>query len=576
MTSLADLTRGPERVFPTHARVERYYPAAGAEEARAVLRRCIERGEGPALLIGSPGTGKSMLLQVVAHDVASQRSVACLTSAQLCTRRALLQSILFELDQPFRQRDEGELRLELIDYLKSANVGGRGVVLLVDEAQSLPTRLLEELRVLSNLSHNGEPRLHLILAGSQALDEKFTSPEIEVFNQRIAARCYLSPFNHHDTAQYVRGHLAAAGANPDELFTADALNAVYEATGGIARLINQLCDRALLVATRRQALRVNRDLVQGAWADLQQLPTPWNLPDTPEGLQEQAKPVSVEYGPLGSEPRDSETDFEGTELDESYDALDLAADNFGIHDDEPTLRPSFPSARVFDPSDDGEDLELLDEEESVAQEPADPWGTKTVSGFGPREEQFSFPTEPKVTNTSNPFDETFEDEEIVIDPFANLSAVVSPGGGPVTNPFEKEISGLLHQVARYEGTVDCSDTPQSLGQGKAQGALPASQPESDLANSFTIVEAFEGLHGGRSRETKSVGSLRDIRSKTKSPSFGGSSPATEEDSDVERAEQATQVAPELLVVDDDASLGENPSIAFPTDYRQLFASLRRD
>src|SRR5690606_34686085 len=308
----------------------------------------------------------------------ANRAVACVTSAQLCTRRALLQSILFELGQPFRQRDEGELRLELIDYLQSANVGDRGVVLLVDEAQSLPTRLLEELRVLSNLSHNGNPRLHLVLAGSQSLDEKFTSAEIEAFNQRIAARCYLSPFNHHDTAQYVRGHLAAAGANPDELFSADALNAIYEATGGIARLINQLCDRALVVASRRQALRVNRDLVQTAWADLQQLPTPWNLPDTPEGVAEPDLP-RVEYGPLTREPVEGDLDYEGTELDETFDALDLGGDNSSFGEQKHELRPSSTPARVFDPSDD--DLELAELEE----EP--PMSSYEPSPFGPEEEE---------------------------------------------------------------------------------------------------------------------------------------------------------------------------------------------
>src|SRR5690606_20007144 len=129
------LTRGKERVFPTHARVERYYPSSAAEEARTLLRRCLERGEGPALLVGSPGTGKSMLLQILAHDLEGRWPVACLTSAQLCTRRALLQSILFELGQPFRQRDEGELRLELTEFLQSPTAGDRGAVLMVDEAQ---------------------------------------------------------------------------------------------------------------------------------------------------------------------------------------------------------------------------------------------------------------------------------------------------------------------------------------------------------------------------------------------------------------------------------------------------------
>ncbi len=89
MLTIADLARADQRVFPTHARVERYYPAAAAQEARGIIGRCLDRGEGPTLLIGAPGTGKSMLLEVIADDLGKNRPVVCLTSAQLCTRRAL-------------------------------------------------------------------------------------------------------------------------------------------------------------------------------------------------------------------------------------------------------------------------------------------------------------------------------------------------------------------------------------------------------------------------------------------------------------------------------------------------------
>ncbi len=582
MISLADLTRGPERAFPTHARLERYYPAAGAEEARSVLVRTIERGEGPALLIGSPGTGKSMLLQVVAHDVAESRAVACLTSAQLCTRRALLQSILFELGQPFRQRDEGELRLELIDYLQSANVGDRGVVLLVDEAQSLPTRLLEELRVLSNLSHQGDPRLHLVLAGSQALDEKFTSPEVEAFNQRIAARCYLSPFNHHDTAQYVRGHLAAAGADPDDLFTGDALRAVYEATGGIARLINQLCDRALLVGARRQALRVNRELVQGAWADLQQLPTPWNLPDTSEDQEPANTGIGLfEYGSLRAE-EDLAAPIDETELDDVFDPFEEVAESRSFQQIPNHDHQEFQPTRVFAP--DEEDLELVDEEELDLAAPDARFDSR-VDEFDENfqeyepEESVTCDSSPRAADdepkTSNPFDEMFDDEEIVIDPFASLQGVFSGGGVPVRNTYEKEISGLLHKVPQYDSTSPAEPSAKETEASTTPAPPTESETYEELSNRFTIVEAFEGRRpaGQVAEPTTSMDGEADGES-SEEASVHSFRCGDEDEGQV--MPQGAGLDSEIVVIDDDAPTGDNPSIAFPTDYRQLFASLRRD
>jgi type II secretory pathway predicted ATPase ExeA len=130
------------RAFVAAPDPERYFPASAIEESRKRISRCIDRGEGPALLIGGTGLGKSLLLEVLAAKYRSQLPVALLAGAQLCTRRALLQSILFQLGLPFRHLDEGELRISLLDYLRPAGKQARRIVLLVDEADSLPTRLL--------------------------------------------------------------------------------------------------------------------------------------------------------------------------------------------------------------------------------------------------------------------------------------------------------------------------------------------------------------------------------------------------------------------------------------------------
>ena len=100
-------------------RVDHYFPAAGIEAARTTLARCVERAEGVGLLVGPTGTGKTLLCQILAEQFRGAFHVALLSSGRLTTRRGLLQAILYELGQPYRGMDEGELRLSLVEYLTS-------------------------------------------------------------------------------------------------------------------------------------------------------------------------------------------------------------------------------------------------------------------------------------------------------------------------------------------------------------------------------------------------------------------------------------------------------------------------
>ena len=294
--SLSQLAGRDERVFPSYPQVARYFPSSAMEDARIRLGRAIERGDGPGLVIGAPGTGKSLLLQVLASQYHERFDVVLLAAARLCTRRALLQAILFELGLPYKLRDEGELRLSLLDHLLSTDECPTGLLLLVDEAQSLPTALLDELRVMTNLVCGDRPRVRLVLAGSATLEESFANPELESFSQRLSTRCYLAPLRREETTQFIRAQIAASGGAPDDIFAADAWTAIFEATDGVPRLVNQLCDRALQFGAADGWPRIDCELVQRAWADLQQLPTPW---DTPQASSTTASrsPV-VEFGSL--------------------------------------------------------------------------------------------------------------------------------------------------------------------------------------------------------------------------------------------------------------------------------------
>ncbi len=419
--SLSQLLDREDRVFPTYPQVARYFPAASIEDARHRLGRAIERGDGPGLVIGGPGTGKSLLLQVLATQYHERFDVALPACARLCTRRALLQAILFELGLPYRIRDEGDLRLSLLDHLLSREECPTGLLLLVDEAQTLSISLLDELRVLTNLVRGGLPRVRLVLAGSAALEESFSHPEMESFSQRLSARCYLAPFGREEAAQFVRAQVAASGGSPDDLFAQDAWEAIFEATDGVPRLVNQLCDRALAEAIATSRSRIDRSVIQSAWADIQQLPAPW---DTPAPTTSPPAPLQVvEFG----------------RLDEI-----LAAD-----------RPLVDALLVVDRSGDEEppdteltELDLADDDE-----------------LGASRAPIASPAPAAEPNAADPFAEEFDEEEVVLDNFANWDEMFRSEAPRVQNCRDPEFAALVQAAISktdVSEAVACASTGAAL------------------------------------------------------------------------------------------------------------------
>ncbi len=399
------------------------------DAARNTLTRCIDRGEGVAMIIGPSGTGKSLLCQILAEQFQQTFQVALLASTHLDTRRSLLQAILYELSRPYRGMDEGELRLSLVDYITLNDDCSRGVVLLVDEAHHLPLRLLDEIRSLTNLTRDMQPAVRLVLAGSHVLEERFASPKLESFSQRISARCYLEAFQRSETQAYIQSRISACGGRGTEVFPAETCQMVHKATDGVPRLINQVCDHVLLLAYAAGIRRIEPAHVEEAWADLQQLPTPWNAPAAP------AAPTGdsvIEFGGLDDGP---------LELPPIAGKIAVAEETSPAADT--IMQPTLVAETTQDPET-FEDLRHIQKLLADVQAEFQP-----VATIGPEVEL--------VFETPHPFGETFAEEEVIADRYA--AAVPPPvPSPPLAEPAPAVAAAVVAATAKGPEPVNTNES----------------------------------------------------------------------------------------------------------------------
>lgn len=260
------------RPFSAAPNILQYHPTDAAETSLRNCRSAIERQAGPAVIFGGPGTGKTLLLDLLADGYSGHFQVVTIPCARTDTRKDLLQNILFQIGQTYRELSESELRLELADYLRPGPHCPNGLLCLVDDAHCLAEELMDELRLISGIMRGGQIRCQLVLTGNQRLEEMLGSPRQESLNQKISARNYLGALSQTETAEYIRAHLRRAGGGNREFFTEEALRQVNKLSQGVPRLVNQLCDAALQRCVRMGASNVTPAICLECWTDLQRLP----------------------------------------------------------------------------------------------------------------------------------------------------------------------------------------------------------------------------------------------------------------------------------------------------------------
>jgi len=237
------------------------YMSKRHREALAHLVYGIREGGGFVQLTGEVGTGKTTLCRGFLEQVPEQVDVALILNPRL-SEHGLVSALCDELriDYPRRGQSIKELTDILNAHLLKRHAEGGRSVLIIDEAQNLSTGVLEQLRLLTNLETNREKLLRIVLIGQPELNKMLARDELRQLNQRITARYHLLPLSAGETRAYVEYRLAVAGRK-QPLFTKPALRQVYHHSRGIPRLINIICDRALLGAYSRGAAKVTARVV---------------------------------------------------------------------------------------------------------------------------------------------------------------------------------------------------------------------------------------------------------------------------------------------------------------------------
>jgi len=266
------------------------YMTRSTEEALSALMYGIHSRKGFLLLTGEVGTGKTTLLNALLDWLRQQDvATAFVFNSQLQDVDQLFDFVMAELGIPCETRIKSQVLLKLNHWLLQRYRAGKTTVLFVDEAQNLSDQILEEIRLLTNLETSSEKLLQIVLCGQPELETRLMQPQLRQLRQRIVIRCQTVPLRQDETHGYITERLRIAGSNGQPIFTNDAVTAIHHYSKGIPRVVNVLCEHALInsfaasvspvpvsvveeVAREFQLDQVSPVAVPGVWSDINRAP----------------------------------------------------------------------------------------------------------------------------------------------------------------------------------------------------------------------------------------------------------------------------------------------------------------
>ena len=240
------------------------------KEAFAHLRYAIREGKGFSVITGEVGTGKTTLVHTLLNNLDGNVRTAYIFNPVLSPEDFLIYICEdLGLKSERRIRSRGQILPLLHDFLLNCYTQNERVFLIIDEAQSLDKNLLEEVRLLTNLETSKDKLLHVILLGQPELNKTLADSQFRALKQRITVRYHLKTLNLTDTREYILHRMKKAGARNLSLFDDDSIKAIYKYSKGIPRIINIVCDNALLTGFSREQKQIGKAIIQEIVRDLE-------------------------------------------------------------------------------------------------------------------------------------------------------------------------------------------------------------------------------------------------------------------------------------------------------------------
>ena len=239
------------------------------QEALAHLTYGIKERKGFIEITGEIGTGKTTLCRVLLNSLGEKVKTAYLLNSNITSDMQLLNTIIYDLGIKPVGKNKMALLKALNEFLLEQISLGNNVVLIIDEAQNLRAKVLEQIRMLSNLETDKEKLLQIVLVGQPELKDILRSPDLRQLNQRITVRFHIHPLDRQETEEYIKHRLSLAGANGNVYFYKEALDEIHSFSNGVPRLINILCDKSLLLGFVLETKNITDEIVKKTISEME-------------------------------------------------------------------------------------------------------------------------------------------------------------------------------------------------------------------------------------------------------------------------------------------------------------------